>query len=39
MPIILENTSITGAQRFSGSGSNYGINQDSTGRVRLPLNP
>ena len=40
MPITLENTSITGAQRISGSGSsNYGITQDSTGRVRLPLNP
>lgn len=40
MAITLENTSITGAQRISGSGSsNYGITQDSTGRVRLPLNP
>jgi hypothetical protein len=39
MPIILENTTVTGTQRISGSGSNYGITQDSTGRVRLPLNP
>lgn len=39
MAITSGNTTLQGVQRISGSGSNYGITQDSTGRVRFPLNP
>lgn len=41
MPISLSNFSVTGSSSLSisASGTTYGITQDSSGRVRLPLNP
>ena len=41
MPVILKNNDIDGSSNLSisASGSTYGITQDSSGRVRFPLNP
>lgn len=39
MPIVSGNTTLQGATNISGSGTTYGIVQDSVGRVRFPLNP
>lgn len=41
MSITLSNFSVTGSSNLSisASGATYGITQDSSGRVRFPLNP
>jgi hypothetical protein len=41
MPVIIKNNDIDGSSNLSISASSttYGITQDSTGRVRFPLNP
>lgn len=41
MPVILKNNDIDGSSNLSisASGTTYGITQDSSGRVRFPLNP